>query len=73
MPRLESPLRNAVGKGPHFSGRTVRHPVQIDEHELYVSTSIGISLFPEDGDESAQSSRTARLTHVAVHRIPTFS
>ncbi|MFZ2490409.1 MAG: PAS domain S-box protein, partial [Thermoanaerobaculia bacterium] len=29
----------------------VRHPVQIDEHELYVSTSIGISIFPEDGDD----------------------
>lgn len=28
MPRLESPLRNAVGKGPHFSGRTVRHTIQ---------------------------------------------
>jgi diguanylate cyclase (GGDEF)-like protein/PAS domain S-box-containing protein len=27
----------------------VRHPVTIDEHELYVTTSIGIAVFPEDG------------------------
>jgi len=27
----------------------VRHPVTIDEHELYVTTSIGIAVFPEEG------------------------
>ncbi|HUR83188.1 MAG TPA: EAL domain-containing protein, partial [Thermoanaerobaculia bacterium] len=27
----------------------VRHPVSIDEHELYVTTSIGIAVFPEEG------------------------
>jgi diguanylate cyclase (GGDEF)-like protein len=27
----------------------VRHPVIIDEHELYVTTSIGIAIFPDDG------------------------
>lgn len=30
----------------------VRHPVTIDEHELYVTTSIGIALFPEDGTDA---------------------
>ncbi|HUP61693.1 MAG TPA: PAS domain S-box protein [Thermoanaerobaculia bacterium] len=27
----------------------VRHPVQVGEHELYVTTSIGIAVFPDDG------------------------
>jgi diguanylate cyclase (GGDEF)-like protein/PAS domain S-box-containing protein len=27
----------------------VRHPVVIDDHELFVTTSIGIAIFPEDG------------------------
>ncbi|HEX6161239.1 MAG TPA: EAL domain-containing protein, partial [Thermoanaerobaculia bacterium] len=30
----------------------VRHPVTVDEHELYVTTSIGISTFPDDGDDA---------------------
>ncbi|HEX2060364.1 MAG TPA: EAL domain-containing protein, partial [Thermoanaerobaculia bacterium] len=30
----------------------VRHPVVIDEHELYVTTSVGIAIFPEDGDDA---------------------
>ncbi|HET7433102.1 MAG TPA: EAL domain-containing protein, partial [Thermoanaerobaculia bacterium] len=30
----------------------VRQPVLIDEHELFVSTSIGISIFPEDGEDA---------------------
>jgi EAL domain-containing protein (putative c-di-GMP-specific phosphodiesterase class I) len=29
----------------------VRHPVMIDEHELFMTTSIGIALFPDDGDD----------------------
>ncbi|MDH5777049.1 MAG: EAL domain-containing protein [Gammaproteobacteria bacterium] len=29
----------------------VSHPVQIREHELFVTTSIGISVFPDDGSE----------------------
>ena len=30
----------------------VRHPVIVDQHELFVSTSIGISTFPDDGDDA---------------------
>jgi diguanylate cyclase (GGDEF)-like protein len=30
----------------------VRHPVTVDEHELYVTTSIGISIFPDDGADA---------------------
>jgi len=30
----------------------VRHPVNIDEHELYMTTSIGIAIFPEDGADA---------------------
>jgi len=30
----------------------VRHPVVVDEHELYVTTSVGIAIFPEDGEDA---------------------
>ena len=30
----------------------VRHPVQVAEHELYVTTSIGIAVFPDDGADA---------------------
>ncbi|HVR38760.1 MAG TPA: PAS domain S-box protein, partial [Thermoanaerobaculia bacterium] len=30
----------------------VRSPVVIDEHELFVTTSIGMAVFPEDGDDA---------------------
>jgi diguanylate cyclase (GGDEF)-like protein/PAS domain S-box-containing protein len=29
-----------------------RQPIVIDEHELYVTTSIGIAIFPDDGDDA---------------------
>jgi diguanylate cyclase (GGDEF)-like protein/PAS domain S-box-containing protein len=30
----------------------IRQPVHIDEHELYVTTSIGIAIFPDDGEDA---------------------
>jgi diguanylate cyclase (GGDEF)-like protein/PAS domain S-box-containing protein len=30
----------------------VRHPVIVDEHELYVTTSVGIAIFPDDGQDA---------------------
>ncbi|MFL6280083.1 MAG: PAS domain S-box protein [Vicinamibacterales bacterium] len=30
----------------------VRHPVLVDEHELYVTTSVGIAIFPDDGADA---------------------
>ncbi|MDP9194474.1 MAG: EAL domain-containing protein [Acidobacteriota bacterium] len=30
----------------------VRHPVIVDDHELYVTTSVGIAIFPEDGEDA---------------------
>jgi diguanylate cyclase (GGDEF)-like protein/PAS domain S-box-containing protein len=29
-----------------------RHPVLIDQHELFVTTSIGIAIFPDDGEDA---------------------
>ena len=30
----------------------IRNPVVIDEHELYVTTSIGVAIFPDDGEDA---------------------
>jgi len=30
---------------------TLAHPVMVDQHELYVTASVGIALFPNDGDD----------------------
>jgi diguanylate cyclase (GGDEF)-like protein/PAS domain S-box-containing protein len=38
---------------------TIRQPVLIDEHELYVTTSIGIALYPEDGMDTETLLREA--------------
>ncbi len=32
--------------------RTVAQPVDVSEHRLYVTTSIGITVFPEDGEDA---------------------
>jgi diguanylate cyclase (GGDEF)-like protein/PAS domain S-box-containing protein len=38
---------------------TIRHPFQIDGRELFVSTSIGISVYPEDGLDAATLIKSA--------------
>ena len=30
----------------------VREPIVVDEHELFVTTSVGVAVFPEDGDDA---------------------
>ncbi|MGZ5449721.1 MAG: PAS domain S-box protein [Thermoanaerobaculia bacterium] len=37
----------------------VRHPVTIDEHELFVTTSIGIAVFPGEGTDAESLLRNA--------------
>jgi len=32
--------------------RTIAEPVEVGEHRLYVTTSIGITLFPDDGEDA---------------------
>jgi len=34
-------------------------PMQLDSHEIYVSSSIGISIYPEDGEDAEQLQRNA--------------
>jgi diguanylate cyclase (GGDEF)-like protein/PAS domain S-box-containing protein len=38
---------------------TVAEPVQVNGHRLYITTSIGITLFPEDGDDAETLLRNA--------------
>ncbi len=33
--------------------KVLKPPIQIDTHDLHVSASIGVAIFPDDGDESA--------------------
>lgn len=44
-------------------------PVQFSEHELYITTSIGISLFPSDGEEVEVILKNAEA---AMHRAKEF-
>jgi diguanylate cyclase (GGDEF)-like protein len=37
----------------------LKHPIELDGRELYVSTSIGISLYPNDGDDATALLRNA--------------
>ena len=43
----------------------LKPPIQIDEHELYISASIGIAVFPDDGDEGVSLMKSA---DVALYR-----
>jgi diguanylate cyclase (GGDEF)-like protein/PAS domain S-box-containing protein len=38
---------------------SLKHPIMTDGHQLHVSTSIGIALFPRDGDDTASLVRNA--------------
>jgi len=42
-----------------------KEPIQVDEHDLHVSASIGMAIFPEDGDESTSLMKSA---DVALYR-----
>lgn len=44
---------------------TLKAPIQVDDHELHASASIGIAIFPEDGDESTSLMKSA---DVALYR-----
>ena len=39
----------------------LRPPIRIADHDLYVSASIGIAIFPDDGDEGAALMKSADL------------
>ena len=39
----------------------LKPPIQIDEHDLHVSASIGIAIFPEDGDEGTALLKSADM------------
>lgn len=43
----------------------LKPPIQIEEHDLHVSASIGIAIFPDDGDEGAALLKSA---DVALYR-----
>ena len=49
LPRLED--REAVTPVAQKLIEALRRPIEIDEHELNISTSIGIALYPEDGQD----------------------
>jgi diguanylate cyclase (GGDEF)-like protein/PAS domain S-box-containing protein len=39
--------------------RTIQHPIRHKEHEFYVSASVGISLYPQDGEDADMLLRNA--------------
>ena len=43
----------------------LKPPIQIDEHELHVSASIGVAISPDDGDEGTSLLKSA---DVALYR-----
>ncbi|HER24476.1 MAG TPA: diguanylate cyclase [Candidatus Atribacteria bacterium] len=50
LPRLRQPRENAEG----LAGKIIHilsEPLSIDQHQIYVNTSIGIALYPDDGEK----------------------
>lgn len=39
--------------------RTIAQPIEVNEHRLYVTTSIGITVFPDDGDDAEELLKNA--------------
>ena len=44
-------------------------PFRIDQQELYVSTSIGIALFPDDGDDSNELLKSADIAMYSAKKL----
>ncbi len=50
LPQIRS-AQEAAAVGKRVLG-SLKHAFQLEEHELYVRTSIGIALYPQDGEDS---------------------